>query len=109
MRTLILLSLVVLSVACSPNPDDCTVKHDFAACRKLCESGKGELQHMCFTERAVQMLACLEKNEGCAEACENWKVNQQDETRREYFVANIGAKHDEMAGKCGGAAPAATP
>jgi hypothetical protein len=103
MRKLWLAFLVGGLIACSPDPKDCTDKGDDSACHKLCETGKAELQHLCYTPRARAVVACVDKGTGCDEACKNWQTATLDETIRGYYLANIGdtAKVAAADAKCG--------
>jgi len=100
--------LVLALAACksgTANPADCTDKRDISACRNLCESGKPELQHFCYAERAFKMADCVDKNQSCDEACKEWTSRQQlvkmgDSSTVDYFKAVIGAKYDQMASHC---------
>jgi hypothetical protein len=111
-----LLAVMILAIGCgsSANPADCTDKRNIGACTKLCESGKEENRHFCFAERAFQLADCVDKSTGCEAACKEWTgreelVKMGDTSTTDLFKMNIGAKYDQMAGKCGapGAAPGA--
>lgn len=107
-----LLAILIQAAGCgsTANPADCTDKHDIGACTKLCESGKEENRHFCFAERAFKLADCVDKNTGCEAACVEWKSREElvkmgDTSTSDLFKMNIGAKYNQMAGKCG--APAA--
>jgi hypothetical protein len=104
--------LTIVFVACkgggSASPADCTDKRDVKACQKLCESGK-ENKRFCYAERAFKMADCVDKNEGCDDACKDWTTYQKgagmgDTEPVDLLKATIGAKYDQMAGKCGASA-----
>ena len=106
-----LLAFLVAAAACkgSANPADCTDKHDAKACQKLCESGGKDNQHFCYAERAFQLADCVDSNKGCDAACKEWQSRQDlakmgDTSAADAMKGFIGAKYDQMASKCPGAA-----
>jgi len=115
MRTILFVVVTIAATAAcksgTANPADCTTKRDISACRNLCESGKTELRHFCYAERAFQMADCVDKNQGCDVACKEWTGREDlakkgDTDTVDLFKATIGEKYNQMAAKCGGAAPA---
>jgi hypothetical protein len=113
MRISSILVTALLMVACKggANPADCTEKRDAKACQKLCESGK-ENKHFCYAERAFKVADCVDKGQGCDEACKDWSTYQKgaamgDTGPSDLLKANIGDKYDQMASKCGAPAGSA--
>jgi hypothetical protein len=116
MHTTRWLLVFTLFAACkgTPNPADCTEKHDIGACQKLCESGKPENQHFCYAERAFKMADCVDKNQSCAEACDEWASREKlakmgDSSTSDLIKGMIGDKYDKMASHCPGASGSAAP
>ena len=75
--------VLLLAAACgkSADPSACE-KGDDKACQSLCETGKPETQHYCYTARARQVKACAEKDVDCPAACALWKDAVVSETTR---------------------------
>jgi hypothetical protein len=99
------LFVLLLVVACKPNPSECLDKGDEKACQALCDTGKPELLNTCYEMRAREALSCADGKGDCTKACENWKTAQSTDNIKGFYVAKLGStdKVTALSARCAAA------